>query len=109
MSGRALASTASRGRRGTPQKLRCRRERATTRKGSTKHLTTATTQARTELRAHRLTDARAVPRAELQPNRGPHLRAHPFANIRTLGRAEPAADAPTVVKTNSGAVLRSIC
>ena len=77
--------------------------------GKHKHLTTATTQARTELRAHRLTHARAVPRAELQPNRGPHLRAHPFANIRALGRAEPAADAPTVVKTNSGAVLRSIC
>ncbi len=59
-----FASMASRRRRrGTPQKLRCRRERATTRKGSTKHLTTATTQARTELRTHGLSDARAVPRA----------------------------------------------
>ena len=68
-------------------------------------LTTATTQARTELRAHRLTHARAVPRAELQPNRGPDVRTHPFANIRALGRAEPAADAATFVKTDSGAVL----
>ena len=57
------ASTASRRRRGTPQKLRCRRERAMRRDGRTKHLTTATTQARTELRTHGLSDARAVPRA----------------------------------------------
>ena len=67
------------------------------------------TQGLPHVRAVDVADAEAVRCAELFPDGRPDVRTHPFANIRTLGRAEPAADAPTVVKTNSGAVLRSIC
>ena len=41
------------------------------------------------------------------PRRSTRRSNPPICQHTSLGRAEPAADAPTVVKTNSGAVLRA--